>query len=180
VAKAPSGFVPVVGGDDLAIEDRQLRQNRSGHQKRFRFAGDRRAFEIEIRQVQVPGQVKELSSIGNPIEAERKSGHLVTTIVTQMGVTFSMCNQQNFRYHFFHCRSIIVVKNLVPKKGILGLPRKYHCFCQNEIQQFPQFRIPLNDSVDSSAKGQLKYLHWCFCLGHKTFKRCVAVFTASY
>jgi hypothetical protein len=54
VAKAPSGFAAVVGGDDLAIEDRLL------HQKRFRFAGDRRPFEIEIRQVRVLGHAKEL------------------------------------------------------------------------------------------------------------------------
>jgi hypothetical protein len=73
VAKAPSGFAAVVGGDDIAIENRQLRQTRNGRQKRFRFAGDRRPFEIEIRQVQVPGQAKELSSVGNWIEAEMKN-----------------------------------------------------------------------------------------------------------
>jgi hypothetical protein len=73
VAKAPSGFAAVVGGDDLAIEDRQMRQNRNGYQKRFRFAGDRQSFEIEIRQVQVPGQGKELSAVGNQIEAEMKN-----------------------------------------------------------------------------------------------------------
>jgi hypothetical protein len=54
-------------------------------QKRFRFAGDRRPFEIEIRQVQVPGQAKELSSVENRIEAEKNRGHLATTIGTQMG-----------------------------------------------------------------------------------------------
>jgi hypothetical protein len=83
VAKAPSGFAAVIGGDNLAIEDRQSQQNRNGRQKRFRFAGDRRPFEIEIRQVQVPGPAKELSSVGNRIEAERNRGHLATTIGTQ-------------------------------------------------------------------------------------------------
>jgi hypothetical protein len=35
-----------------------------------------------------------------------------------------MCNPQNFRYRFFHCPSIIVGENLVPKNGILDLAFK--------------------------------------------------------
>jgi hypothetical protein len=62
-----------------------IRQNRNGHQKTFRFAGDRRAFEIEIQQAQVPGQVKELSSVRNPIEAKRKNSHLLFQMCSTWG-----------------------------------------------------------------------------------------------
>jgi hypothetical protein len=98
-----------------------LRQNRNGHQKRFRFAGDRRPFEIEIQQVQVPGQGKELSSVGNPIEAERNSGHLVTTI-GKWGDFFNV-QSAKLPISLFHCRLIIVAKNFVPQNGILDLPK---------------------------------------------------------
>jgi hypothetical protein len=70
-----------------------------------------------------------------------------------------MYNLQSFRYRFFHCRSIIVAKNLVQKNGILDLPNYCVATIPDEMRGRPEsiYRVPFAEictSVDTLTQSE--------------------------
>jgi hypothetical protein len=70
-----------------------------------------------------------------------------------------MYNLQSFRYRVFHCRSIIVTKNLVPKNRILDLPKYCVAAIPDEMRSRPGsiYRVlfaEIYTSVDSLTQSE--------------------------